>query len=80
MWLFVDRMEADTVVLTDEQERVYYLSTDAYVSLVGSRPRESDVLSGQVEHGQILSAALDAAETEARAAAARGRLNRLFGR
>ena len=80
MWLCVDRIEEDTVVLLDDEERVYRLSRAAYTATVGRAPAESDILSAEVEGERILSAVFDQDQTKARKEAARGRLNRLFGR
>ena len=80
MWLCVDRIEGDTVVLTDEGERLYRMARADYTALTGREPAESDMLSAEVEGDRILSAAYDEAETAARRESARKRLNCLFGR
>ena len=80
MWLSVDRIEGNTVVLLDEKEKVYRLAVDAYIALVAREPAESDMLAAEVEEGSIRSAVYDEAETLARKTAARERLNRLFGK
>lgn len=80
MWLSVDRIVGNTVVLLDEKEKVYRLAVDAYIALVAREPAESDMLAAEVEEGSIRSAVYDEAETLARKAAARERLNRLFGK
>ena len=80
MWLCVDRIEGDTVVLTDEDEKLYRLKVADYVALTGRDPAESDVLTAEAEGDRILSAAYDSEETAARKEAARKRLNRLFGK
>lgn len=80
MWLSVDRIEGNIVVLLDEKEKVYRLAVDAYIALVAREPAESDMLAAEVEEGSIRSAVYDEAETLARKAAARERLNRLFGK
>ena len=80
MWLSVDRIEGNTVVLLDEKEKVYRLAVDAYIALVAREPAESDMLAAEVEEGSIHSAVYDEAETLARKATARERLNRLFGK
>lgn len=80
MWLCIDRIEGNTVVLLDDQEKVYCLAADAYIALVGRKPAEGDVLTAETEGGSIRSAAYDEGETLARKAAARARLNRLFGK
>ena len=78
MWLCIDRIEGNTVVLLDDREKVYSLTVYAYTDLVGRDPAEGDLLSAAVEEGSILSATYDEGETLARRAAARERLNRLF--
>lgn len=80
MWLCVDRMEFETVLLMDDDEKMYALSADAYTALTGCPPREGDMVEGTVTDGVVTAAVYDPAETEARAAAARERLHRLFKR
>ena len=80
MWLCVDRIEGDTVVLTDESEQLYRLKVVEYAALTGKDPVESDMLTAKVEGDRILSAAYDSGETAARKEAARKRLDRLFGK
>jgi hypothetical protein len=80
MWLCIDRIEGDTVILLDDGEGVYRISVDAYTALTGRAPAESDVLRAEAEGGRILTAVYDEAETSARKATARARLDRLFGR
>ena len=80
MWLWVDRIEENTVVLLDDGERVYRLSCAAYTAMVGRAPAESDILSAEVEGERILSAVFDQDQTQTRKEIARRRLNRLFGR
>lgn len=80
MWLCVDRIEEDTVILLDDGEISYALSRAAYTALVGREPAESDILAAEVEGMRILTAAYDGVETASRREAARKRLNRLFGR
>ena len=80
MWLCVDRIEGDTVVLTDEHEQIYRLKVVEYAALTGKDPVESDVLTAETEGDRILSAAYDSEETAARKEAARKRLDRLFGK
>ena len=80
MWLCVDRIEGDTVVLTDEGEGLYRMARADYTALTGPEPAESDMLSAEAEGDRILSAAYDSAETVARKEAARRRLKRLFGK
>lgn len=80
MWLCVDRIEGDTVVLTDEDEKLYRLKVADYVALTGKAPAESDLLTAEAEGDRILSAAFDSEETAARKKSARKRLDRLFGK
>ena len=80
MYLCVDRIEGNTVVLLDDEEKLYHMDVPAYVALVGKEPAESDVLTAEVAEGSISAAAYDEAETQTRKAAARARLNRLFGK
>ena len=79
MWLCVDRVEGDTVILVDENAAVLTLPHHTYKTLTGRAPRESDVLRAELENGQPVSAVVDDAETERRHRAARDRLGRLFG-
>jgi hypothetical protein len=48
--------------------------------MVGRDPAESDILSAEAEEGSIRKAVYDPEETASRKAAAKARLNRLFGR
>ena len=80
MWLCVDRVENQIVVLMDDNEKLLHVSVAEYIALVGRRPAESDVLAAEVEGDTLLSAVYSEEETRNRKEAARGRLNRLFGR
>ena len=80
MWLCVDRIEKDTVILIDDDERVFPLSRADYTALGGIPPAESAILTAEIRDGRIVTAAYDEAETAARTAAARARLDRLFGK
>ncbi len=80
MWLCVDRIEKDTVILLDDRDTVYSITCNDYVALVGLPPAESAILAAEVKEGRILAASYDAAETSARKDAMRAKLNRLFGR
>lgn len=80
MWLCVDRVEGDTVILLDDRAAVYSLPRADYLLTVGLEPRESDVLSAVTDGTDVLSASFDESETRRRREAARKRLNRLFGR
>lgn len=80
VWLCVERLEGETVVLQDEGERIYTVTRERYSSLTGREPSESDVLTAEIAEGRILSASYDEEGTVARREAARARLDRLFGR
>lgn len=80
MWLCVDRVEGDTVILVDDNAAVLSIPRTAYEALTGVPPLESDMLLVSMKDGEILSAAYDAEETRRRADLVRTRLNRLFGR
>lgn len=80
MWLCVDRIEGTTVVLLDDEETTYHLSATDYTRLTGKAPAESDILSATVKDNHITAATYDETETATRKAAARARLDRLFGR
>ena len=80
MWICVDRIEGDTVVLTDDREQVYRLPAADYTVLTGRSPRESDLLEAVAEGNRILAARYSEEETLRRRELARARLNRLFGR
>ena len=80
MYLCVDRIEGNTVVLLNDEEKVFSMDRSAYIALVGREPAESDVLAAEVAEGSIRTASYDEAETNARKATARARLSRLFGK
>lgn len=80
MWLSVDRIEGDLVILIDDEETVYRLSVAAYQTLVGQPPRESHMLWCEVDGEIIRSARLDPDETERRTQAARDKLTRLINK
>ena len=80
VWLCVDRIEGNTVVLLDDEEKIYRLDSASYETLVGRTPAESDVLSAEVNDGRILAASYDGEETQRRKDSARERLHRLFGK
>lgn len=80
MWLCVDRIEQDTVILLDDSETVYRLSRADYTALTGRAPAESEILAADIEGEHIIQAVYDGEETAKRREAARKRLNRLFGR
>ncbi len=80
MWLSVDRIEGETVVLIDDANVIRQLSVADYTALAGRAPQESDVLEGIIDGDRITAAYVDETETACRRDAARARLNRLFGR
>ena len=80
MWLTVDRIEENTVILQDRDEALYTLSVQDYTAMAGELPVESLVLEAQVADGKILSLTPSREETERRLAAARDRLHRLAAR
>ena len=80
MWLVVDRTEENTVILQDDGETLYTLSTVDYTALAGEPPVESLVLDAQVDNGRILALIPSPEETERRLSAARERLRRLAAR
>lgn len=80
MWLCVDRVEGNTVILIDDEAAVLSLPCEVYVTLTSKEPRESDMLRAEVKDGQILSATWDETETARRREAANARLSRLFGK
>lgn len=80
VWLCIDRIEGNTVVLLDDGEQVYHLNAAAYETLVGRDPREGDVISAETADSTILAAAYDGEETQRRKDSARERLHRLFGK
>jgi hypothetical protein len=79
MWLCVDRIESDVVILISDDETVFHVPTPAYVRLTGCAPVESQMLWAETQDGTLLSAACDEAETKTRKKAAADRLARLFG-
>jgi len=80
MWLVVDRIEGDTVILQDEGEVLYTLTVEDYTALTNQPPVESLVLDAQEDGGRILTLTPSPEETERRLAAARDRLKRLAAR
>ena len=80
MWLAVDRIEAEIVVLMDDNETVYRLAADTYTALTGRVPVANTVLEAHVENGVIRSAVCDDDETHRRLETARARLARLVKR
>ena len=80
MWMSVDRIENETVILVDDEEKIHSLPADRYQALTNIPPRESDVLDVTLDGDVILTAVYSESETKRREEAARKRLNRLFGR
>lgn len=80
MWLTVDRIEENTVILLDREEVLYTLSVKDYTAMAGEPPAESRVLDAQVAEGRILTLISSPEETERRLSAARDRLKRLAAR
>ena len=80
MWLVVDRIEANTVILQDDGETLYTLSADDYIAMTGESPTESLVLDARMDGGSILALMPSPEETERRRVAARERLARLAAR
>jgi hypothetical protein len=79
MWLCVDRIESDVVILIGDDETIFHVPTHEYQRLTGCAPVESQMLWAETQDGTLLSAACDEAETMARKKAAADRLARLFG-
>ena len=80
VWMSVDRIENETVILVDDEEKIHSLPADRYQALTNIPPRESDVLDVTLDGDVILTAVYSESETKRRGEAARKRLNRLFGR
>lgn len=80
MYLAVDRIEKDTVLLQDDCEAVYTLPVQDYEALVGRPPRESDILKATVRDGAVVAATPDDEERDSRLARAAERLRRLMGK
>ena len=80
MYLAVDRIEKDTVLLQDDREAVYTLPVQDYEALVGRPPRESDILKATVRDGAVIAATPDDEERDSRLARAAERLRRLMGK
>ncbi len=80
MWLCVDRIEGNRVILTDDDERLYCLPVEAYTTMTGEAPREAMLLRGETDGERICSLTPDPAEAARREAAARERLARLIRR
>ncbi len=77
MWLSVDRIEAHTVILVDDNGNPYPLEVSAYHNLVGRAPVETHMLQGEIKDGRIISAHVSPEETARRTAAAQAKLYQL---
>ena len=80
MWLAVDRIEEDLVVLMDDDEVIYHLTQEAYTALCGRAPRENTMLDAEIKDGRILSAVCSDEEETRRLAEVKARLARLVNR
>jgi len=75
-FLTVDRVEDGVVIMIDEKESIYRITTD----MLGLIPRDGDVLRVVVDaDGMIQSAEVDAEATEERRSAMRAKLQNLLG-
>ncbi|MBE6657807.1 MAG: DUF3006 domain-containing protein [Ruminococcaceae bacterium] len=75
-YLTVDRVEDGVVIMIDEKESIYRITTD----MLGLVPRDGDVLRVTVDaDGMIQSAEVDAQATEERRAAMRAKLQSMLG-
>ena len=74
-YLTVDRVEDGVVIMTDEKESIYRITTD----MLGLIPRDGDVLRVSVDaDGMIQSAEVDTEATEERRAAMRAKLRSML--
>ena len=75
-FLTVDRVEDGIVILIDEKESIYRITTD----MLGLTVRDGDVLRVSVDaDGMIQSAEVDLKATEERRAAMRAKLQTMLG-
>lgn len=75
-FLTVDRVEDGVVIMIDEKESIYRITTD----MLGLTPRDGDVLRVSVDaDGMIQTAEIDAEATAERRAAMRAKLHSLLG-
>lgn len=75
-FLTVDRVEDGIVILIDEKESIYRITTD----MLGLTVRDGDVLRVSVDaDGMIQSAEVDHKATEERRAAMRAKLQTMLG-
>lgn len=73
--LTVDRVEDGVVIMIDEKESIYRITTD----MLGLTPRDGDVLRVSVDaDGMIQSAEIDEEATAERRAAMRAKLHSLL--
>ncbi len=77
MWMAVDRIEGEYVILIDDSGKAHELPLQAYLQTVGQPPVETHVLHCTMIDGVIASATYDPQETQRRLDAARARLERL---
>jgi len=74
-YLTVDRVEDGVVIMTDEKESIYRITTD----MLGLIPHDGDVLRVSVDaDGMIQSAEVDTEATEERRAAMRAKLRSML--
>lgn len=78
MWLAVDRIERDTVVMIADDETVFHLDVNAYERLTGIPPQETHTVWCEIKDHEIISARIDPSETARRTKAAQDRLRRLL--
>lgn len=75
-YLTVDRVENGVVIMIDEKESIYRITTD----MLGLIPHDGDVLRVAVDaDGMIQSAEIDAEATAERRAAMRAKLQSFLG-
>lgn len=77
MWLSVDRIEANTVILVDDDGHRYTLEVSVYHALTGQAPVETHMLWGETRDGGIISAHISPEETSRRTTAAQAKLYQL---
>ena len=80
MWVAVDRIEGNTVVLVSDEEKIFHVAVADYKTLTALSPQESHILQCEIRDGHIISARYDPHETDRRLAAARARLQRLINK
>ncbi len=77
MWLTVDRIEGDKVVLISDDETLFNVEVATLKTRLGAMPAEAQVLQCDLRGGHIRSARFDPEETLRRTQAAEERLRRL---